>query len=129
MELTASQRAFLDETHYGVLGTLNHDHTIQQTVIWFLREGNELRFSTAANSVKARNLRRDPTVSVTIEDGNRYLTLSGRATLEPVDESLRARMATRYLGAERGAEWLQQRPQAERVSVRIVVERAYGQGV
>lgn len=129
MQLTDSQRAFLDEARYGVVGTLNADGTIQQTVVWFIREGDELRFSTGAASVKARNLRRNPTVTLTVEDGVRYLTVSGRAAVEPADPNLRLRLATRYLGAERAAEWVTLRPGVERNSVRIAIERVYGQGV
>src|SRR5438093_1578491 len=129
MILNEQQRAFLDEVHYAVVGTLNRDGSIQQTVVWFLREGDELRFSLAADSVKAGNLRRNPTITLTVEDGQRYLSVSGIATVEPVDQELRMRMAVRYVGAERAAEWIKQRPNVERASIRIVVQRAYGQGV
>jgi PPOX class probable F420-dependent enzyme len=129
MILTEQQRAFLDEVRYAVVGTLNQDGSIQQTVVWFLREGDDLRFSLGADSVKARNLRRNPTVTLTVEEGVRYLTLSGSATVGPVDQELRQRLAIRYLGAERAAEWLKQRPDVERASARITVRRVYGQGI
>jgi PPOX class probable F420-dependent enzyme len=129
MILTESQRAFLDETHYAVVGTLNHDGSIHQTVVWFLREGDELRFSLGVASVKAANLRRNPTITLTVEDGQRYLTLSGTATIGPADQELRHRLAQRYLGPERAEVWLRQSPDAERASVRIAVRKVYGQGV
>lgn len=129
MILTEQQRAFLDEVHYAVVGTLNKDGSIQQTVVWFLREGDEVRFSLGAQTVKAANLRRNPTITLTVENGARYLSLSGSASMEPADQDLRRRLAIRYLGAERAAEWLKQPPASERASVRIAVRRAYGQGV
>ena len=129
MQLTAAQRAFLDEPRYGVVGTLNPDGSIQQTVVWFIREGDELRFSTGAASVKVRNLRRAPTITLTIEDGGRYLSVSGVATVEPADPALRLALATRYLGPDQAAEWVTRRPGVARASVRIAVRRAYGQGV
>lgn len=129
MHLTDSQRAFLDEVRYAVVGTLNADGSIQQTVVWFIREGDELRFTIAARSAKARNLRRSPTIALTIEDGARYLTVSGTAVLEPADPDLRLRLAARYLGSERAAEWVARRAGVERAGVRIVGRRAYGQGV
>lgn len=129
MQLNERQRAFLDQVHYAVVGTLNRDGSIQQTVVWYERAGDDLRFSLSANSVKAQNLRRDPTITLTVEDGTRYLSLSGRGAVEPADQDLRLRLARRYLGDERAAEWIKQRPDAERVSVRISVQRAYGQGV
>ena len=129
MQLNEQQRAFLDEVHYAVVGTLNRDGSIQQTVVWFVREGDELRFSLGASSVKLQNLRRNPTITLTVEDGARYLSLSGSAAVEPADQELRKRLAQRYLGAERAAEWITQSPNVERSSVRITVQRAYGQGV
>src|SRR5689334_12611197 len=129
MQLTDAERAFLNQVHYAVVGTLNQDGTIQQTVVWYLLEGNNLRFSLGAGSFKARNLRRNPTITLTVEERNRYLTVSGNATVEPVDPDLRYRLAVRYLGPERAAIWITQRPDVERVSVRIAIRRVYGQGV
>ncbi len=129
MQLTETQRAFLDEPHYAVVGTLNHDGSIQQTVVWFLPEGDELRFSLGASSVKVANMRRNPMITLTVEAGQRYLTLSGTATVEPADQDLRRRLAQRYLGPERAEVWIKQSPNVERASVRITVQKVYGQGV
>jgi PPOX class probable F420-dependent enzyme len=129
MPLTDAQIVFLNGPHYGTLGTLNADGSIQQTVVWYLLEGDEIRFGVGANAVKVANLRRTPTISITIEDGIRYLTLSGSAVVEPVDPELRLRMAVRYLGAEKAAEWITRRPDAPRASVRMTIKRAYGQGL
>src|SRR5215212_1903615 len=120
MPFTEQQRAFLDEARYAVVGTLNADGSIQQTVVWFMREGEQLCFSTGATSVKAANLRRSPTITLTVADGGRYLTVSGHASVEPADTELRLLLATRYLGAERAAEWVARRQDIARVSVRIV---------
>jgi PPOX class probable F420-dependent enzyme len=129
MPFTEQQRAFLDEARYAIVGTLNADGSIQQTVVWFLRAGEQLRFSAGASSVKAANLRRSPTITLTVADGGRYLTVSGDATLEPADADLRLQLATRYRGPDRAAEWVARRPEAARISVRITVRRVYGQGV
>lgn len=127
--LNSVQRSFLDGQHYAVVATLNADGSIQQTVVWYMLDGEQLRFSIGAGSIKAANLRRSPTISVTIEDSTRYLTLSGQARVEPVDPELRARLALRYVGAERAEEWLARRPDAPRASVRVTILRVYGQGV
>ncbi|MCX7790854.1 MAG: PPOX class F420-dependent oxidoreductase [Chloroflexaceae bacterium] len=129
MLLTERQREFLEGRHYAVIGTLNPDGSIHQTVVWYLLEGEQIRFSIGAESVKARNLRRNPTIAVTIEDGVRYLSLSGVAVVEPADPELRRRLALRYLGPERVEEWLARRPDAPRASVRVTVRRVHGQGV
>ncbi len=129
MVLTAARRAYLDELHYAVIATVNADNSIQQTVVWYLLDSEEIRFSVGANSVKVRNLRRNPTISVMIADGKRYLTLQGQATVETFDPDLRRRLALRYLGPDGADAWLQRRPDAPRMSVRVRLEKAYGQGV
>ncbi len=129
MEFMPAQRAFLDDVHYAVLGTHNADGSIQQTVLWYMRVDDDLVLSTGANSVKVRNLRRNPLLTLTVVGGVRYLTVVGQATIEPPDATLRLRMAERYVGAERAADWVARRPHAPRVIVRIQPMRAYGQGV
>lgn len=129
MPFTEQQCAFLDEARYAVVGTLNADGSIQQTVVWFLREGAQLRFSAGTGSVKAANLRRSPTITLTVADAGRYLTISGDALIEPADADLRLRLAARYRGPERAAEWVARRPEAARISVRITMRRVYGQGL
>jgi PPOX class probable F420-dependent enzyme len=127
--LTPAQRAFLDGRHYAVIATLNADGSIQQTVVWYLLDGDQIRFSVGAGSVKAANLARRATISLTVEDGPRYLTLSGEAVVEPADAELRMRLAVRYLGADKAAEWVARRPDAPRATIRMTIRRAYGQGV
>lgn len=129
MTLTDAQRAFLDQRHYAVVATLNADGSIQQTVIWYLLEGDQIRFGLGADSVKARNLRRSPTVALTIEDGPRYLTVSGEAAVEPPDPEFRRRLASRYVDPDKVDEWLARRPDAPRATVRITIRRVYGQGL
>jgi PPOX class probable F420-dependent enzyme len=127
--LTPARREFLAGRHYAVVATLNADGSIQQTVVWYMLDGDQIRFSISAGSVKAANLRRQPTISLTVEDGPRYLTLSGAAQVEPPDLELRMALATRYLGPEKAPEWVARRPDAPRASVRMTIVRAYGQGV
>jgi PPOX class probable F420-dependent enzyme len=127
--LSDAQRAYVDEIHYAVVATLNADGSIQQTVVWYLLDEDEIRFSMGAGSVKARNLRRSPTIGVTLSDGRRYLTLQGTAVVEPADPDLRERLAVRYLGAEGASAWLQRRPDAPRLTARMTIRKVYGQGV
>lgn len=129
MLFTDAQAAFLDEVHYAVLATLNADGSIQQTVVWYLRAGEAIWISMGAASIKARNLGRNANATLTIEDGVRYLTLSGTGTLHPPDDTLRARLATRYLGPERATAWLGQRSDAARVLTQLTPNRIYGQGI
>lgn len=129
MTLTEARREFLAGRHYAVVATLNADGSIQQTVVWYLLDGDVIFISVGAESAKARNLRRAPTIALTIEDGARYLTLSGSATVEPPNPALRRRLAERYIEPEQLDAWLGRRPDAARAFIRMTISRAYGQGV
>lgn len=97
--LDEQTRAFLAEPHFAVLATLNADGTIQQTVMWYDVDGDEILMNTAAGRVKDGNLRRDPRISVCVEDGYRFVTLSGAVRLNEDQATTQAdirRLALRY---------------------------------
>ncbi len=78
--------------------------------VWFTVDGRDLVFSTSSRSVKARNLNRDPRVAVTVDDETppfAFVSITGHARLitRPDDfPSWTTRIATRYVGAQRGPE-------------------------
>ena len=128
--LTSAQRAFLNEVHYGVLGTLNHDQTVQQTLVWYVFEDECFRFSVGANSIKVRNIQRTGTATLTVVAGKHYCTVSGAAYVEPADVEFRRRLAERYINdPERVAAWMLRRPDAPRATLRLTIRNVYGQGV
>jgi PPOX class probable F420-dependent enzyme len=99
----------LEAPAFAKLATLMPDGAPQNTVMWFRREGGTLRMIAPAAARKARNLARDPRVSIVIDDprnGYRYLDIRGRATVVLDDgqarEELR-RIAARYIGASADA--------------------------
>lgn len=71
MALDDRARAFLDEQRFGVLGTINPDGTIQQTVMWYLLRGDQIVMNTVRGRKKDRNVLRDRRVSICVEDGYR----------------------------------------------------------
>ena len=82
MPLTDAQRAYLNEPRYAVLGILGADNSIWQTVMWYRLEGESIIMNTANGRLKERQLRKNANVSITVEDGYDYLTLSGTATID-----------------------------------------------
>lgn len=99
-------RRFLDEPRFGVLATTNADGTPQQTVMWYLRDGDHIVMNTARGRRKDRNLLRDCRASLCIEDGQRYLTLAGEIELDDDPATAQAdirRLAVRYEGEEAAA--------------------------
>src|SRR5438067_416150 len=101
--LTSAVRAFLEERRYATVATINESGMPQLTAIWYALQGDEVLMNTASGRLKHRNLQRDPRVAICVVDGERYVTLYGRATL--IDDQDQAReddyqLAIRYDGLE-----------------------------
>ncbi|HEU4758706.1 MAG TPA: pyridoxamine 5'-phosphate oxidase family protein, partial [Dehalococcoidia bacterium] len=76
------------------------------TPIWYLYRDGLLYMRSGEASLKAMNVRRDPRVTVCVQDERppyRSVTVYGRASLEREEERLGAAIARRYLGAVAGA--------------------------
>lgn len=99
-ELTQAMREFLDKTHFAVVATIRSDGVPHQTVMWYaLQSDDTLLLNTPFDSLKHRQLRDDPRISVCIEDGYRYVTLRGTAALDENPEQARQdymRLGQRY---------------------------------
>lgn len=123
-ELGPSIRRFLEAPRFATLATINRDGTPHQTVVWYLLEDDG---SLLINSLVGRrwpaNLRRDPRMSLVVEDGLDYVAIRGEA--EEVDDGDLARehifaMARRYESPDEAERLIEHRfrPQ-HRVSFRI----------
>ncbi len=86
MQLTASQRSFLSRVHFAVVSTITTDGMPHQTVMWYRLDGDQLLLSTPFDSLKHKHLKRDSRISVCVEKGYAYVTLTGKVTMneEPV---------------------------------------------
>jgi PPOX class probable F420-dependent enzyme len=126
-EISAKARAFLQEKRFAVLGTINPDSTPQLSAMWYELDGDEILMNTKVGRVKERNLRRDPRISICIEDGYNYLTLSGTAQL--IDDQARAqadikRLATRYHNPAKAEQMMRDTfSKQQRVTIRMTIER------
>jgi PPOX class probable F420-dependent enzyme len=75
--LTQAERDFLHEQRFAVLGTTNENGSAHLTVMWFVLEGDEIMFNTAAGRKKPDNLTRDPRASLIVPDGYRFVRVDG----------------------------------------------------
>lgn len=112
-EMTGEEvRAFLAEgTRTAKLATTMRDGNPHVMPVWFVLEGSELVFNTGADTVKGRNLRRDPRASIVVDDERPpfgFVHLRGEVAIsEDPDELLRTAtaIARRYMGADRAEEF------------------------
>ncbi|GAA4603097.1 PPOX class F420-dependent oxidoreductase [Actinoallomurus liliacearum] len=94
-------------TRTGKAAVVKEDGTPHVTPIWFLLDGNDLVFTTAASGIKGKALRRDPRISFCVDDETppySFVSLWGEASLSDDPDGL-LRWATalgrRYMGADR----------------------------
>ena|SRR5579863_6443655 len=133
MDMSNAVREYLTAPRFAVLATINPNGSVQQTVMWYLLDGDTLVMNTTDRRHKTANLRRDPRVSLCVSDGYRFVTLKGRATLsddQTVSQADILKLAVHYDGEEQG-----RRQAAEvfskqrRVSIRVPIEQVLDYGV
>jgi PPOX class probable F420-dependent enzyme len=100
-------RAFLlDKPRTAKLATVRADGRPHVAPIWIDLDGDDVMFTTGADTLKGKALRRDPRVSLCIDDDAppfAFVIIEGTASVSrDLDELLfwATRIAGRYLGAE-----------------------------
>lgn len=116
-------KGLLDGKNFATVATLNADGSPQTSVMWVGRDGDTLLFSTTTARLKARNMARDPRVSISIfATENPYRTVEIRGTAELTEDSGRTvqrAISHKYLGQDPPAELAG----VVRVVVRVTPER------
>ncbi|HXT76338.1 MAG TPA: PPOX class F420-dependent oxidoreductase [Candidatus Eisenbacteria bacterium] len=88
---------------FANLSTLMKDGSPQVTPVWFDYDGSHIRVNSALGRVKDKNIRRDPRVSMSIQDPDnpyRYLEIRGKVvdiTQQGADDHIDS-LAQKYLG-------------------------------
>ena len=122
--------AFLTEgTRTAKLATTMADGGPHVMPVWFIVEDGEIVFNTGADTVKGRNLRRDPRVSIAVDEEQApfgFVHIRGRVTLSE-DPAELVRTATliggRYMGADRAREFGERNGVPGELLVRLRPER------
>jgi PPOX class probable F420-dependent enzyme len=97
--------------------------------VWFVLDDEELVFTTWADSVKGRNLRRNPRAAVIVDEEvapYAFVHIRGRVTLsEDLEELLRfaTTIGGRYMGADRAGEFGRRNAVPGELLVRLRPER------
>jgi PPOX class probable F420-dependent enzyme len=112
-EMSAEQRrAFLQwGTRTGMLATTRPDGRPHVAPVWFILDGDDLIFTTGANTVKGRSPRRDGRVCVAVDDPTppfAFVMIEGVVSISEDPDSLRdyaTRIGRRYMGDDRAEEY------------------------
>jgi PPOX class probable F420-dependent enzyme len=123
-------RAFLTHgTRTAKLATTGPGGQPHVMPVWFVLDGEDLVFTTWGDSVKGRNLRRNPQAAVAVDDEvapYAFVHVRGHVTLsEDLDELLRFATAIggRYMGAGRAEEFGRRNAVPGELLVRLRPER------
>lgn len=128
----AEVRGYIEQSRTATLATIGADGRPHLVAMWYAVIDGEIWFETKSRSQKAVNLRRDPRVTVLIEDGETYdglrgLSIDGTAEVVEDPEPLWAvgvSVWERYNGPyTEEAKPLVELMLIKRVAVRVRVER------
>lgn len=100
--------AFLNGVHLARVATVRPDGRPHVAPIWYLWEDGCFYFETSRNAVKAKNLRTNPYIAITVDVTGgglrlRYVILEGQAALiedRVTVKKLTERIYGRYVGVE-----------------------------
>jgi PPOX class probable F420-dependent enzyme len=126
-KLSEKARAFLQERHFAVLATINKDGSPQLTTMWYLLQGDTIMMNTKEGRIKDLNMKRDPRITICVEDGYNYVTISG--TVAMIDDQETAhqdifRLAVRYHGEQKAKRQLEEQFSKEhRITLHLPCEK------
>ncbi len=123
----AEYREFLLRgTKTGKLATVRRDGRPHVVPIWYDLDGDTLVFTTGGESVKYKSMKRDPRVSLTVDDQTppySYVMIEGTVSFsEDPGELLRwaTRIGGRYMGADKAEAYGKRNSSPGEVIVRII---------
>ena len=127
-----TQDAFINSNKWGVVTTLRRDGSPTSSVIFYVRDGDDLLFSTTKGRLKAKTVANDPRIAVAILDEGApfgYVTVEGAATIEEdglVDKHIMLNKAMRG-GEFTPPDGFEDRLRNEgRVIIRVKANRVHG---
>ena len=104
--LNDKAKALLDKPkQFATISTIEPDGRPQSSVVWYVRDGDDVLVSTVADRRKHKNMVRDPRVTLLVYDAENpytYVEIRGRVEMtteggrELIDDLARA-----YMGADR----------------------------
>lgn len=116
----------------GKLATLRKDGRPHIVPVWYDLEGETIVFMTGRDSLKGKNLRRDPRVSMCVDDEVTpfaYVELEGTAVMsDDADQRLpwATRIGGRYMGQDLAETYGKINSEEDQIVVRITPTQMHG---
>ncbi len=134
-EMTAGEYrdCLLGGTRTAVLGTVRADGRPHAAPVWYVLDGETFVFMTGEDSVKGRNLRRDPRITLCVDDDTppfRFVIVEGEASVSADDPDM-LRWSTliggRYMGEDQAEAFGRRNAAPGELLVRLTPEKVIAQ--
>lgn len=127
LTMTRTEReSFLADVHIGVLSVERADGPPLVTPVWYrYSPGGVVEVSTERSTEKAQLLERSGRASLCVQREAvpyAYVTVDGPVELGRADREARLDIASRYLGPEGGAEYIEHGPSDDTLSITLQPE-------
>ena len=130
MKLTEAQKQLINAKNFGHIATINKDGSPQVSPVWIDLDGEHLIVNSEAKRLKVRNIKRDPRVSVSIQNAAnpyQYIEIRGKAVdvtekggFQGIDK-----LAKKYMGVDK---YPNNQPDDKRVVIKIEAQHIAGMG-
>jgi len=111
---------FLSERRNATIATINKDGTPQVTPVIYYWDGSTFYFSVTKETVKYKNLKRDPRMSVIVDDvlDHHCVIAKGKATVQEENIwDITGKIIHKYYGDEEGDPYIEQLKKQTRVLI------------
>jgi PPOX class probable F420-dependent enzyme len=122
---------FLSERRNAVIATLNTKGDPQLTPVIFYWDGTTFYFSITKDTVKYKNIKRDPRVSVVVDDvlDHHSVIAKGKATIQEENIwDMTRKIVYKYYGQEEGDPYLEQLKKQKRVLIVLTPQKMQSWG-
>ena len=133
MTSDAAREFLADGTHPAIIATIRADGRPHAVPVWFALDGDDLLINISENSVKSRDLLRDPRVTIVVDDETppyAFVMVEGVAEMFKDPGAVREgtlRIGRRYLGDEAAEQFVRYATGPSNVLVRIRPTRMVAQ--
>lgn len=103
-------QAFLAKPHNAIVGVNRTQGAPQLTTVWYAWDGTSFYFSTTKDRAKYLNIKRDPSISLIVDDveSHKYVVAYGKAEIIEHDfADLTRKVIQKYIPAEQTEQMVQ----------------------
>ena len=127
MEPTFDKEEFLKQANMGVLATIGPGSRSHAMPVWYIYEDGRIIVTAARGSQKHRNIERNGEATLLVdrrEPPYYAVMVQGKAEIGPSpSQELRIRIASRYLGEERGRAYVSESTGGNSITIYLQPDR------